>query len=396
MFTIFHDKNKKNVKTVKKREWDPSLVSTSNSSNLASKFDYSKKEPEGNENKKDKYQSESADETENSDIEFHTEESKVESSNSVFSKLKNSLLKIADGRKIDTETLKPILENFKEELSKKNVAESIASNICEHLLQELISVKIDLLGTVYKVARQSLKDSLTNILTPKNHIDLLASALKKKQEGRTFVIVFIGVNGVGKSTNLAKVAHLLKTNGFSIMLAACDNFRSGAVEQLRIHGKCLGLPVFDRGYKDDAANIARDAILEAQSKKIDVVLVDTAGRMQDNEPLMRALSRLVNINNPDLVLFIGEALTGNDGVDQLTKFNNALKEMSANLTGGVGLGREIDGIILSKFDTVDDKVGAALSLTYATGKPIVYVGIGQKYNCLKKLNVDSVVNSLLS
>lgn len=110
---------------------------------------------------------------------------------------------------------------------------------------------------------------------------------------------------------------------------------------------------------------------------------------------MKALARLVTMNKPDVVLFIGEALTGNDGIDQLTKFNNALWDLSTLLSGTEG-SREIDGIILSKFDTVDDKVGAALSLTYATGKPIVYIGVGQKYQSLKKLNVDSVVRSLLS
>lgn len=166
-----------------------------------------------------------------------------------------------------------------EDLSKKNVAESIASTICENLLQQLLSSKLDFLESAHKIAKNALKESLTSILTPKNHIDLLARALKKKEEGRTFVIVFIGVNGVGKSTNLAKIAYLFRQNGFSVQLAACDNFRSGAVEQLKTHGRCLGLPVYDRGYKDDAANIARDAIMDAQSKKIDVVLVDTAGRM---------------------------------------------------------------------------------------------------------------------
>lgn len=228
-------------------------------------------------------------------------------------------------------------------------------------------------------------------MTPKRNIDLLSLALKKKQEGRPFVVTFVGVNGVGKSTNLAKVAYLFKSNNFSVLLAACDNFRSGAVEQLKTHGRCLDIPVYDRGYKDDTANIARCAIAEAISKGIDVVLIDTAGRMQDNEPLMKALARLVNLNNPDVVLFIGEALVGNDGIDQLNKFNSALKEFSTSLrdqrisnqSSGDHWnpleGREIDGIILSKFDTVDDKVGAALSLTYSTGKPIVFIGTGQKY-----------------
>jgi signal recognition particle receptor subunit alpha len=125
--------------------------------------------------------------------------------------------------------------------------------------------------------------------------------------------------------------------------------------------------------------------------------------MQDNEPLMKALSRLVHINKPDLVIFIGEALVGNDGIDQLSKFNSALRDLSSGLIsmGDRSMtkytkGREIDGVILSKFDTVDDKVGAALSMTYATGKPILFVGVGQKYPHLKKLNIDQVINSLLS
>ena len=124
--------------------------------------------------------------------------------------------------------------------------------------------------------------------------------------------------------------------------------------------------------------------------------------MQDNEPLMKALSRLVHINNPDLVIFIGEALVGNDGIDQLSKFNSALRDLSSGLVSSgenkqsqYKKGREIDGVILSKFDTVDDKVGAALSMTYATGKPILFVGVGQKYPHLKKLNIDQVINCLL-
>jgi signal recognition particle receptor subunit alpha len=125
-------------------------------------------------------------------------------------------------------------------------------------------------------------------------------------------------------------------------------------------------------------------------RKVDVILIDTAGRMQDNEPLMKSLARLVKLNNPDLILFIGEALVGNDGLDQLNKFNKALIDLSDkdNI-------REIDGILLSKFDTVDDKVGAALSMTYSSGKPIVYVGVGQKYIHLKKLNVKTIVHALL-
>jgi len=130
---------------------------------------------------------------------------------------------------------------------------------------------------------------------------------------------------VGKSTNLAKVAYLLKNQGgLKLLIAACDNFRSGAIEQLKTHCDLLGVPLFQKGYKDDIAYIAKEAIAEAKNKKLDCVLIDTAGRMQGNEPLMKNLAKLVEVNQPDLILFVGEALTGNDSVDQLTKFNQCL------------------------------------------------------------------------
>jgi signal recognition particle receptor subunit alpha len=156
---------------------------------------------------------------------------------------------------------------------------------------------------------------LTKILTPKRNIDIIADAMRNREKGKPYVITFIGVNGVGKSTNLAKVAYLYKNQGFKVMLAACDNFRAGAVEQIKTHGRCLDIPVYDKGYREDPADIAFQAIREATLKKVDVLLIDTAGRMQDNEPLMRSLSRLVVLNQPDLILFIGEALVGNDATD---------------------------------------------------------------------------------
>ena len=187
-----------------------------------------------------------------------------------------------------------------------------------------------------------------------------------------------------------QVAYYLKSNGFVPMLCACDTFRAGAVEQLRVHAQSLELPLYEKGYGRDASGIATDGISHAKQMGYDCVLVDTAGRMQDNEPLMRALSKLVNLNNPDLVLFVGEALVGNEAVDQVSGFNQSLLEFSASKAG-----RVIDGIMLTKFDTISDKVGAALSLVYPTGKPIVFVGTGQTYLDIRNLNVEHVVKALL-
>ena len=139
----------------------------------------------------------------------------------------------------------------------------------------------------------------------------------------------------------------------------------------------------------DPAGVAKDAIDHARANGIDVVLVDTAGRMQNNEPLMRALTKIVTVNNPNLVLFVGEALVGNDGVDQLYHFNKCLADLST-----LSKPRLIDGIVLTKYDTIDDKVGAAVSMVHKTGQPIVFVGTGQKYTNLKRLNVRSVLKSL--
>ena len=280
---------------------------------------------------------------------------------------------------------------FADGLMDKNVAKDIAEEICDSVTKSLLKTKTASFTTIKATAKQALKDAVSQILTPKTDLDILKSAIAAKNRGDPYKVVFIGVNGVGKSTNLAKVAYLLKNNGLDILIAACDNFRAGAIEQLKQHTNLLGVDLFEKGYKDDIAYIAREAIDEAKRKKKDVVLIDTAGRMQDNEPLMLSLAKLVELNQPDIILFVGEALTGNDSVDQLTKFNQSLIDYSKK-----DVPKVIDGILLTKFDTVDDKVGAALTMVYTTGKPIVYVGVGQKYTNLKKLNVNNVLNALFN
>jgi len=325
-----------------------------------------------------------------SDDEEEEEETKVQKG--FFSKLGGKIQNWTGNKTLEEDDLDPVLEGIRESLMAKNVAAEITQRLCESVKSTLVGTKTKSFTSVRATVREAIASSVKKILTPKHSVDILKAALKQKEAGKPYVVVFIGVNGVGKSTNLAKVGHYLKTMGrLSIMLAACDNFRAGAVEQLKTHGRNLDVPVFDKGYKSDPAVIASEAIREAKNTKTDVVLIDTAGRMQDNEPLMRALAKLVSVNNPNLVLFIGEALVGNDGVDQLSKFNQSLIDLSQSREP-----RTIDGIILSKFDTVDDKVGAALSMVYTTGRPIVFVGTGQKYTNLRKLNVKTVTNALLS
>ncbi|KAI0282196.1 P-loop containing nucleoside triphosphate hydrolase protein [Russula aff. rugulosa BPL654] len=315
------------------------------------------------------------------------------------------------GSKVLSEAdLNPVLEGMKQHLMKKNVAKEIAEKVCEGVGESLVGKKVGGFQTTNAAVRQALSNSITHILTPKTSTDMLlsireklSSPLTSTQRRMPYSITFVGVNGVGKSTNLSKVCFWLIQNGFRVLIAACDTFRSGAVEQLRVHVRNLGMlgvngagdskgrvELYERGYGKDAAGIAKEAITYGRDNDFDIVLIDTAGRMQDNEPLMRALAKLVSVNNPDKILFVGEALVGNEAVDQLSKFDRALRDFSGG--GGVSKGRGIDGMLVTKWDTV----GAALSMTYVTGQPIVFVGTGQTYTDLKQLRVANVVQAILS
>lgn len=328
--------------------------------------------------------------------------------------------------------LAPVLHAMQMHLQSKNVANDVAEMICDGVKRRLVGKRLATFGSIKAEVRKSLDESITRILTPRTSTDILLEIASKKQRRsellstmpnaarnsrgtnvspalNPYAMCFVGVNGVGKSTNLAKVCFWLLQNRYRVLIAACDTFRSGAVEQLRTHVRNLGqleidgravseglpsgealLELYERGYGKDAAGIAKDALAYARQGGFDVVLIDTAGRMQDNEPLMRALAKLIAVNQPDKVLFVGEALVGNEAVDQLTKFNRAVKDYS-----GVSNPRGLDGCLLTKWDTVDDKVGTALTSTWATGLPIFFVGTGQTYTDLRQLRVHHVVNALL-
>lgn len=291
---------------------------------------------------------------------------------------------------LSREDIEKALEDMKRKLMERNVAEEIAAKLVESVTKNLEGQKLKSFTRVSTVVRDAFEKALIRIMTPNRTINILGEVEKSKARSKPYVIVFVGVNGVGKSTNLSKVAYWLLQNKHKVMIAACDTFRAGAVEQLRTHCQRLQVPLYERGYEKDPAKVAYEAARQAERDDIDVLLVDTAGRMQDNEPLMRALSSLINLNQPDLVLFVGEALVGNDAVDQLTKFNQRLADLATTPKPQL-----IDGIVLTKFDTIDDKVGAALSMVYTSGAPIMFVGCGQTYVDLKRLQVKSVVKSLL-
>jgi len=310
---------------------------------------------------------------------------------------------LVGNKALTREDLEPVLAKLRDNLIAKNVASEVAASLIESVMVKLEGSVMGTFQSIARTVKDALTQSLMKLLTPKRRIDILRDVLEARENKKPYVITFCGVNGVGKSTNLAKICFWLIENKFNVLIAACDTFRAGAVEQLRTHTRRLNslhpaennkgrqmVQLYEKGYGKDAAGIALEAINHARDSGIDVVLVDTAGRMQDNEPLMRALSKLISVNAPDLVLFVGEALVGNEAIDQLVKFNAALADHSASDNP-----HTIDGIVLTKFDTIDDKVGSAISMTYISGQPIVFVGTGQTYTDLKSLNSKAVVTALM-
>ena len=291
--------------------------------------------------------------------------------------------------KLSESDFKPVIEEFKLKLVNKNVAETIAENICKSASIQLLNNTITSLSQVSKILDQVVVDNLVQILSPLRQVDVLREIQESRFKKQVYIILFVGVNGVGKSTSLSKVAYWIQKNELSPMVAACDTFRAGAVEQLRTHCQRLGIPLYERGYEKDPAVVAYEAVKHANRLKMDVLLIDTAGRMQDNEPLMRALSKLINLNKPNLTLFVGEALVGNEASEQLKTFNQRLLDLIDERKHTA-----VDGIILSKFDTVGDKIGAAISMVYSNNIPIIFLGCGQTYTDLRRFDVETFAKVL--
>uniref|UniRef100_A0A8C6H3C9 SRP54-type proteins GTP-binding domain-containing protein n=1 Tax=Mus spicilegus TaxID=10103 RepID=A0A8C6H3C9_MUSSI len=339
-----------------------------------------------------------------SDDEGATQNTKPSATKGTLGGMFGMLKSLVGSKSLSREDMESVLDKMcRDHLIAKNVAADIAVQLCKSVANKLEGKVMGTFSTVTSTVKQALQEFLVQILQLQRHVDMLRDIMDAQRRQCPYVVTFCGVNGVGKSTNLAKISFWLLENGFSVLIAACDTFQAGAVEQLLTHTRRLTalhppekhdghtmVQLLEKGYGKDAAGIAMAAIAFARNQGFDVVLVDTAGRMQDNAPLMTALAKLITVNTPDLVLFVGEALVGNEAVDQLVKFNRALADHSMAQTP-----RLIDGIVLTKFDTVDDKVGAAISMTYITSKPIVFVGTGQTYCDLRSLNAKAVVAALM-
>ncbi len=265
-------------------------------------------------------------------------------------------------------------------LLSNDVAIDTADEICDRIVESFKDEQIGRFSSTKKMLFETLKDIITDILTPDEEIDILNEIKKKKiEKNLPFVIVFLGVNGTGKTTTMAKIAHYLKKQNISSVAAAADTFRAGAIEQLSYHMNNVDIRVIKHDYKSDPASVAFDTIEHAKAKGIDVVLIDTAGRQVSDKNLMIELEKIVRVAQPDLIIFVGDSLAGNDALFQAKEFKKH-----------VG----IDANILTKLDA-DAKGGAALSISFETRKPIIFMGVGQDYNDLEVFNRDFIISNIL-
>ena len=274
--------------------------------------------------------------------------------------------------KITEEYFEEIFSDLELILLENNIALLVIEKIKSDLKKELTGLEMKKEEFPEKL-KEALKISLDSLI--EKPFDLIEKI--KSKEG-TFVIVFFGINGSGKTTTIAKIAHLLGKNNISCILAASDTFRAASIEQLEKHAEKLQVKVIKSKYGADPASVAFDAIKHAQSHKIKAVLIDTAGRMHTKENLLKEMEKIVRISKPDLKIFVAESITGNDATQQAKNFNE--------LVG-------IDAIILTKAD-VDEKGGTIISVSYVTGKPILFLGTGQGMDNLEKFDKEKLLKSL--
>jgi len=274
--------------------------------------------------------------------------------------------------------LDEILFELEEELLQSDMGHSAVMEVINTLKANLIGSRIDTRTGLDSIVEKIVRKSLQNLLEA-GYWDFDRTIHSFVTEDTPVSIMIVGVNGTGKTTTTAKIAHRLKEQGYSVVLAAADTFRAGAIDQLSTHAERIGVRCIKSQRGGDSAAVSRDAIESAKAKGDDIVIIDTAGRMQNKTNLMEELRKVHRITQPHLVIFVADALAGNDAVTQAKEFQRILN---------------FDGVTLCKLDT-DAKGGAALSIAHATGRPIVLAGVGQGYEDLKDFDPEWFLDSIL-
>lgn len=261
-----------------------------------------------------------------------------------------------------------------------DVAQEIVDKLTSKIKNEIQNLKLERSEDSEQVITTKLYSFLSDLfLSTNNKTDIIQSILEKKRsKAGPYSIIFLGINGTGKTTTVAKFCKLLRDHGVSVVLAAADTHRAGAIEQITHHGDNLNVKVITQRYGADPSAVARDALEHARKNYIDAVLIDTAGRMQTSKNLMEEVSKIIRVIKPDMKIFVGDSLAGNDTVNQAREFFEYTN---------------YDGSILTKSDA-DSKGGAAISIAYLTHKPILYLGVGQGYDDLAEFDYDAFLDSI--
>jgi fused signal recognition particle receptor len=302
---------------------------------------------------------------------------------SLFEKLKKVFSETAKnlGRKaISKKEIDSILEELQMNLMENDVAYEVVDEMTSKIKTEILNLKLERKENSDQVITTKLYSYLRELfLSTNTEIDIIQSILeKKKSKTGPYSIIFLGINGTGKTTTIAKFCKLLRDHAISVVLAAADTHRAGAIEQITHHGNKLNVKVISQRYGADPSAVARDALEHAKKNYIDAVLIDTAGRMQTSKNLMEEVSKIIRVIKPDMKIFVGDSLAGNDTVNQAREFFHYTN---------------YDGSILTKSDA-DSKGGAAISIAYLTHKPILYLGVGQGYEDLAEFDHDKFLDSI--
>jgi fused signal recognition particle receptor len=275
--------------------------------------------------------------------------------------------------------LEGILEDLETDLLSADMGHAAVTELISVLRTHLIGARITRKTELAGVVERALRGALRNLLES-GYWDFDRTVQAFVAEETPVSIMIVGVNGTGKTTTTAKIAKRLKDQGYEVILAAADTFRAGAIDQLSTHAERLGVRCISSQRGGDSAAIARDAIESATARGEDIVIIDTAGRMQNKSNLMEELRKVHRVTNPHLVIFVADALAGNDAVTQAAEFQRMLT---------------FDGAALCKLDT-DARGGAALSISHATGRPIVLAGLGQGYDDLEPFDPEWLLDTILA
>jgi len=293
---------------------------------------------------------------------------------SIFKKFGEKISKV----KISEKEFEVYEEELEMILLENNVALEVAEKMIKDLKNKIVGKEI-----LKKEIESEIKDSFGDIIreiliSPPDLIEAIKEKSLLNEKKEPYVILFCGINGSGKTTTIAKIAEHLKTKKISCVIAAGDTFRAASIEQIKTHGAKIGVPVISHDYGADPASVGFDAIQYAKKNFINCVLIDTAGRMHTQKNLLREMEKIVKVCKPDKKIFVGESITGNDAIEQVRSFDEAIG---------------IDGIVLTKAD-IDEKGGTALSVGYITKKPIFYLGTGQEYEKIEPFSKEKFIEKL--